>query len=227
MENAATSPKRECDSNVEITPEILRIRALRSISSPLIVKLPSYLQHPENWGPADATKPEAAVKVLVYVGTPSDRIGNDGDFYLEEETNLLYGPKANGTWPEDGVQVSGPVMRRKRREAQRAWSMDVPKKSFLRESVFFSSSFGIGTRRLGRAPEDTRANAAPGGKEKLRCSTWRSRRLERLAVKSFIWGSEFGSQPPPTAKTSCTLADILRNSVATCDSRLLNKSFAP
>lgn len=119
MENAATSPKRECDSNVEITPE-----------SPLIIKLPSYLQNPRNGGPADATKPEAAVKVLVYVGTPSNRIGSDGDFYLEEETNLLYGPKANGLWPEDGVPVSGPVMRRKRREAQRAWSMDVPKKSF-------------------------------------------------------------------------------------------------
>jgi hypothetical protein len=68
------------------------------------------------------TDPEPAVNVFVYIGTPSDNIGNNGDFYLEEETNLLYGPKANGAWPEDGVPVSGPVMRHKKRIRQKAWS---------------------------------------------------------------------------------------------------------
>jgi hypothetical protein len=85
----------------------------------------------------DPTKPEAAVKVLVYVGSPSDKIGNDGDFYLEEETNVLYGPKANGVWPEQGTAVSGPVMRRKRRENQQPWSIEVRKTGFSGRIAFF------------------------------------------------------------------------------------------
>ena len=74
--------------------------------------------------PDSATKPEAAVRVFFYVGTPGNTIGKDGDFYLEEETNVLYGPKAWGIWPEEGVKVSGPLMRKRRKEKQEPWSID-------------------------------------------------------------------------------------------------------
>jgi hypothetical protein len=73
---------------------------------------------------AGATKPEAAVRVFFYIGTPGNTIGRDGDFYLEEETNILYGPKAWGVWPEEGVKVSGSLMRKRKKEPQEPWSID-------------------------------------------------------------------------------------------------------
>ncbi len=54
--------------------------------------------------------PEAQVRVISYQGSASDDIGCDGDFYVDELTNILYGPKCNGAWPEEGVAVDGPVL---------------------------------------------------------------------------------------------------------------------
>jgi hypothetical protein len=54
--------------------------------------------------------PEPPVKVISYMGSATDTVGNDGDFYVDELTNILYGPKAGGVWPEDGVVVDGPVV---------------------------------------------------------------------------------------------------------------------
>jgi hypothetical protein len=74
--------------------------------------------------PASATDPELPVRVWFYSGTASNCIGKDGDFYLEDETNVLYGPKVNGAWPEDGVKVTGPVMKKKHKDPQGHWVMD-------------------------------------------------------------------------------------------------------
>jgi len=53
---------------------------------------------------------EPSVKVISYMGSATDKVGNDGDFYVDELTNILYGPKAGGVWPEAGVAVDGPVV---------------------------------------------------------------------------------------------------------------------
>ena len=88
-------------------------------AAPLTVKRPSYSVATSL--DMDSTKPEPPAQLFAYVGTPSDDIGADGDFYLEEETNLLYGPKVNGTWPDEGEMISGPVIRRRKKGYQRAW----------------------------------------------------------------------------------------------------------
>jgi hypothetical protein len=54
--------------------------------------------------------PEPPVKVISYMGSATDKVGNDGDFYVDELTNILYGPKTDGVWPEEGVVVDGPVV---------------------------------------------------------------------------------------------------------------------
>ena len=36
--------------------------------------------------------------VLNGVGPPNNALGDDGDFYLDTATGILYGPKAGGVW---------------------------------------------------------------------------------------------------------------------------------
>ena len=45
--------------------------------------------------------------VLNGSGAPADSVGNDGDFYLDTSADVLYGPKAGGTWPTPGVSLVG------------------------------------------------------------------------------------------------------------------------
>ena len=45
--------------------------------------------------------------LLAGAGTPSNLIGNNGDFYLNVTTNSTFGPKANNAWPSTGVTVVG------------------------------------------------------------------------------------------------------------------------
>jgi hypothetical protein len=50
---------------------------------------------------------EKPVKILSYTGSLPNQFGNDGDFYVDEMTNMLYGPKVAGVWPETGVLATG------------------------------------------------------------------------------------------------------------------------
>jgi hypothetical protein len=59
------------------------------------------------------TKPERPIQVYSYWGNPSENVGEDGDFVLEEITGYLIGPKANGRWPEDFKRIEGPVIGRR------------------------------------------------------------------------------------------------------------------
>jgi len=56
------------------------------------------------WESAHTEKP---VKILSYMGSLPNQFGNDGDFYVDEMTNMLYGPKKDGAWPENGVLAAG------------------------------------------------------------------------------------------------------------------------
>ena len=58
----------------------------------------------------DCTKPERPIRVYSHWGDPSDNVGEDGDFVLEEITGSLIGPKANGRWPEDLIRIEDPVI---------------------------------------------------------------------------------------------------------------------
>jgi hypothetical protein len=53
------------------------------------------------------TVQEKPVKIISYLGSLPDKYGNDGDFYLDEMSNMLYGPKTDGVWPEEGVRAVG------------------------------------------------------------------------------------------------------------------------
>ena len=46
--------------------------------------------------------------VLNGTASPTAAIGIDGDFYLNKTTNVLFGPKALGTWPATGQSLTGP-----------------------------------------------------------------------------------------------------------------------
>lgn len=46
--------------------------------------------------------------VLSGNGPPASTAGNDGDFYIDTAADVLYGPKAGGTWPTPGVSLVGP-----------------------------------------------------------------------------------------------------------------------
>lgn len=46
--------------------------------------------------------------ILSGTASPGGGVGTDGDFYLETDVSLLYGPKAAGNWP-GGVSLIGPA----------------------------------------------------------------------------------------------------------------------
>ena len=45
--------------------------------------------------------------VLNGSGVPSSGTGANGDFYIDDDTDILYGPKASGVWPGSGVSLVG------------------------------------------------------------------------------------------------------------------------
>ncbi len=47
--------------------------------------------------------------VLSGSSNPTAGIGNNGDFYLNTNTKILFGPKASGAWPSLGVSLVGPT----------------------------------------------------------------------------------------------------------------------
>jgi hypothetical protein len=62
-------------------------------------------------GPAGPAGPAGAhgATVLSGTGAPAVLAGHDGDFYLDTTTaDVLYGPKAGGTWSATGISLTGP-----------------------------------------------------------------------------------------------------------------------
>lgn len=47
--------------------------------------------------------------ILNGTGTPSNTVGNNGDFFLATDTSTLWGPKAAGAWPGSGVPLQAPM----------------------------------------------------------------------------------------------------------------------
>jgi hypothetical protein len=45
--------------------------------------------------------------VLNGTGAPASSLGSGGDFYIDTAADVLYGPKASGTWPVPGVSLAG------------------------------------------------------------------------------------------------------------------------
>ena len=46
--------------------------------------------------------------VLNGTGAPDNATGSNGDFYIDTSANMLYGPKAGGSWPS-GTSLTGPA----------------------------------------------------------------------------------------------------------------------
>ncbi len=64
-------------------------------------------------GPAGATgaagkdgKDGATIRAAA--GAPNASLGANGDFYFDTQAKVLYGPKADGAWPTEGVNLQGP-----------------------------------------------------------------------------------------------------------------------
>jgi len=57
-------------------------------------------------GPAGPAGAEGNT-VLNGTGAPGITLGNNGDFYIDTAADVLYGPKAAGTWPDPGVSLVG------------------------------------------------------------------------------------------------------------------------
>jgi hypothetical protein len=94
---------------------------------------------------------ERSVKVIPYMGTASNHIGNDGDFYLDQLVNVLYGPKKDGVWPDDGIEVNGPILSKRTFWGIRSGhfrSTPKPKRRFLlRFQPLWAFLFQIGLRK--------------------------------------------------------------------------------
>lgn len=62
-------------------------------------------------GATGATGPTGAAGNTIWNGTTtaSNSLGQNGDFYLNTSSNVLYGPKASGVWPSTGVSLVGPT----------------------------------------------------------------------------------------------------------------------
>ena len=63
-------------------------------------------------GPVGTTGPAGPAgsngnTILNGAGAPAASLGNDGDFYLDTAADVLYGPKAGGTWPAVGTSLTG------------------------------------------------------------------------------------------------------------------------
>src|SRR5690554_2130471 len=63
-------------------------------------------------GPAGATGAAGAngqdgATIRAGAGAPADALGNNGDFYFDNENGVLYGPKADGEWPTTGTSLVG------------------------------------------------------------------------------------------------------------------------
>ena len=64
-------------------------------------------------GPAGQTGQTGAAgtngnTILNGTDPPASSIGNNGDFYIDTATDVLYGPMAGGAWPATGVSLVGP-----------------------------------------------------------------------------------------------------------------------
>jgi hypothetical protein len=61
-------------------------------------------------GPAGANGINGADGKTVLNGSsnPTSLIGNNGDFYINTISNIIFGPKASGQWPAIGVSLVGP-----------------------------------------------------------------------------------------------------------------------
>ena len=60
-------------------------------------------------GPRGADGPAGADGNTVRNGTgaPADSLGNEGDFYIDTDTETIYGPKGETTWPTEGTSLIG------------------------------------------------------------------------------------------------------------------------
>jgi hypothetical protein len=63
-------------------------------------------------GPAGATGAPGTngtngTTILNGTGAPGSAVGNNGDFYIDTEADVLYGPKNGGTWPIPGTSLVG------------------------------------------------------------------------------------------------------------------------
>ena len=62
-------------------------------------------------GPIGAQGPTGLTgrSLLNGASNPVNSLGNDGDFFLNTNTNFLFGPKTAGQWPSTGISLIGPA----------------------------------------------------------------------------------------------------------------------
>lgn len=93
--------------NTELPPADLRaLRSLKIRPSEFSDIERRLAARPQSWGP-NSNETKKAVSIFSYTGWPTNSTGNDGDFFVDELSNMLYGPKAKGIWPEEGVPAVG------------------------------------------------------------------------------------------------------------------------
>lgn len=97
--NVGTTPKQACSKNETlITWNQQGPQGLQGSTGPSGA--------PGTNGSDGAAGPAGAA-VLNGAGAPTTQ-GADGDFYIDTAANMIYGPKASGSWPMTGVSLVGP-----------------------------------------------------------------------------------------------------------------------
>jgi len=62
-------------------------------------------------GTGGSVGPQGPAGNLILSGNfaPNNSIGNNGDYYIRTDTNILIGPKVGGVWPTTGISLVGPA----------------------------------------------------------------------------------------------------------------------
>lgn len=64
---------------------------------------------PSIQGPVGPAGPNGIPGSVIYsgIGIPSNAVGVNGDYYLDQASAILYGPKASNIWPSTGLDLRG------------------------------------------------------------------------------------------------------------------------
>ncbi|MGZ4519160.1 MAG: polysaccharide deacetylase family protein [Mycobacteriaceae bacterium] len=83
-------------------------RSLVWVRTPKGTVYPVKAQEASDGSSGGGTTPTGSFNTLLNgTGDPAPALGNNGDFYIANDTHYLYGPKAAGSWP-GGTSIIGP-----------------------------------------------------------------------------------------------------------------------
>ena len=61
--------------------------------------------HPKSCRCQNCNRELNAGKIYHGFGFPLSNVGSDNDFYIDLENHIIFGPKKDSIWPQQGIQM--------------------------------------------------------------------------------------------------------------------------